>query len=480
MSDLQSPALRLFWVLSLSGLVGCSGLFEDIEDFEYQGDVALDAGVEDAGVEDVGDDPDVEGCAEGETRCDGRCVDTDEDTDHCGSCDNRCNDPARGSVQCRDGVCEVECDFGYGACGVRCVDFTTDPDHCGGCGEVFECETDEVCSAEVCRKECDEWLTQCSRSCVDLDTNVDHCGGCGERCAAPKNGWAICEAGSCGVDCDEGFEICDGELCVDLFEGISIEDGIEHCGECGEVCDDPEDGSSSCVDGSCEFECDDGFEACDGECLPAAAFADDVEHCGGCGNTCPAPENALPACDGGECDFRCEGDFERCGDECIDTERNPAHCGECDHPCDEDLVCAEGICEETCPEGEFDCAGTCRPEGVGFEICGDEDQCVDTSDHPDHCGECEKSCDGSEPVCDGGECVECSEDGQCESEVCEGGECQEPSCEDGVKNGEETDVDCGGPECAGCELGQSCEENADCESEACSGGECVECIDGQE
>ncbi|MFW5966399.1 MAG: fibrinogen-related protein [Persicimonas sp.] len=48
------------------------------------------------------------------------------------------------------------------------------------------------------------------------------------------------------------------------------------------------------------------------------------------------------------------------------------------------------------------------------------------------------------------------------------------SCTDGVQNGEETDVDCGGPECPGCELESPCEEGTDCASGHCEEGECVE------
>jgi hypothetical protein len=36
----------------------------------------------------------------------------------------------------------------------------------------------------------------------------------------------------------------------------------------------------------------------------------------------------------------------------------------------------------------------------------------------------------------------------------------ETSCTDGVLNGDETDVDCGGP-CGGCNLGQFCEQPSD-------------------
>ncbi|MDD5086693.1 MAG: plastocyanin/azurin family copper-binding protein [Candidatus Nanoarchaeia archaeon] len=50
---------------------------------------------------------------------------------------------------------------------------------------------------------------------------------------------------------------------------------------------------------------------------------------------------------------------------------------------------------------------------------------------------------------------------------------QEPSCDDGIKNGDETDVDCGGS-CDTCELGKSCEEDSDCGLGICEEGICEE------
>src|SRR3989442_1281063 len=46
------------------------------------------------------------------------------------------------------------------------------------------------------------------------------------------------------------------------------------------------------------------------------------------------------------------------------------------------------------------------------------------------------------------------------------------TCRDGVRDGDETDVDCGGA-CAPCATGQMCNLAADCQSTACTGGQCV-------
>ena len=57
-------------------------------------------------------------------------------------------------------------------------------------------------------------------------------------------------------------------------------------------------------------------------------------------------------------------------------------------------------------------------------------------------------------------------DGSCAAEQPANG------CADGVRNGEETDVDCGGRVCARCALGASCGEPQDCESSNCTASSC--------
>ncbi len=51
--------------------------------------------------------------------------------------------------------------------------------------------------------------------------------------------------------------------------------------------------------------------------------------------------------------------------------------------------------------------------------------------------------------------------------------CKPPSCTDGLESGAETDIDCGGPSCNDCKLGQSCQVDADCETAACEAGQCA-------
>ncbi len=55
----------------------------------------------------------------------------------------------------------------------------------------------------------------------------------------------------------------------------------------------------------------------------------------------------------------------------------------------------------------------------------------------------------------------------------------EPACDDGLRNGDESDVDCGGS-CDPCALRSACTTGTDCDSSLCDGGVCVDerCLDG--
>ena len=87
------------------------------------------------------------------------------------------------------------------------------------------------------------------------------------------------------------------------------------------------------------------------------------------------------------------------------------------------------------------------------------------------------SCDdGGGNVCDGlGACVGCLSDGDCNAAApkCVGNVCVPASCEDGVKNGNETDVDCGGVCGATCAPSDTCNAAADCAEGVCTNNKCA-------
>lgn len=80
------------------------------------------------------------------------------------------------------------------------------------------------------------------------------------------------------------------------------------------------------------------------------------------------------------------------------------------------------------------------------------------------------------------ECVGCSEAIHCESLNCVNGNadhddddddppffgiCLPATCDDGIRNQGESDVDCGGPNCSRCTVGEICRDTSDCDGGAC-------------
>jgi plastocyanin len=79
-------------------------------------------------------------------------------------------------------------------------------------------------------------------------------------------------------------------------------------------------------------------------------------------------------------------------------------------------------------------------------------------------------CGGGCPGCMAGK--DCLAPEDCQSGICGGGKCTAPTCSDGVKNGTESDLDCGGT-CPGCVVGKTCVFATDCESGLCKASLCV-------
>jgi len=77
----------------------------------------------------------------------------------------------------------------------------------------------------------------------------------------------------------------------------------------------------------------------------------------------------------------------------------------------------------------------------------------------------------------------CRHNEDCQSLVCDQERCSEATCEDAVKNGAETDKDCGGSKCKKCPDNKACAKASDCESGICREADelCVQasCVDGQ-
>jgi len=81
--------------------------------------------------------------------------------------------------------------------------------------------------------------------------------------------------------------------------------------------------------------------------------------------------------------------------------------------------------------------------------------------------ETDVDCGGTCGACPAGNA--CSVPADCESAACDAGHCRAPSCTDHVRDGFESDVDCGAA-CPACAAGKICAVNADCTSQHCSAG----------
>jgi hypothetical protein len=140
-----------------------------------------------------------------------------------------------------------------------------------------------------------------------------------------------------------------------------------------------------------------------------------------------------------------------------------------------DVDCGGSKCPK-CGFGKACTAATdCQPGACVNNVCEYPPRvsCVDKQKNGD---ESDVDCGGSKcPKCEDGKA--CTGHGDCRSGACENNACaavkKTPTCYDNEKNGDETDVDCGGPKCPGCAAGKSCKTQSDCRSRVCgSAGTC--------
>jgi hypothetical protein len=223
---------------------------------------------------------------------------------------------------------------------------------------------------------------------------------------------------------------------------------------------------------------------------------------------CTAPESECRsnACDDGMCGYafaasgaelsaQVAGDCKRvvCSGTGSEVSEDDASDGYDDgKDCTEDVCTDDGPRNQPLPSGSpcgDDDQGKCNGAGLCSECVANDDcpgeACVQNTCVPLSCTDQVLSDDETDVDCGGPDCVPC-DSGQgcqigsdCSSGTCEGDVCQAGQCEDGIQNGDETDADCGGSSCPSCGPGQGCSTDTDCTGLECSGTTCLaNCSDG--
>ena len=355
--------------------------------------------------------PDAAPCSSGLSLCSGKCADLQKDRDHCGACSTACK---AGEV-CSSGKCSLSCQSTLTDCGGTCVNTMTDGLHCGACNSA--CKAGEVCSAGKCALSCQSLLTACNGTCVNTKTDPQNCGGCAKACLA---GWA-CSAGICSLTCPSGLSLCGG-ACVDT------QTDLFHCGGCANKCA----AGHVCAAGKCVLSCQSGLTDCSGTCVNTKT---DILHCGKCGGKCAAGQ----VCSAGACALTCAVGFSDCSGSCVKTQTDGQHCGTCGNACAAGQVCSAGSCGKACGNGTIDIGEQCDGTQLGGKSCT-------SLGYAGGVLKCDSSC-----ALDTKACFKCT---------------------DKLKNGDETDVDCGGTVCPACSAGKACKAATDCKVGVCASSAC--------
>lgn len=294
-----------------------------------------------------------------------------------------------------------------------------------------------------------------------MDCGGSFCDPCVEGLSCVTD--SDCENGNCdNMRCrPTGVNCSDG---VQNSEETDVDCGGSHCDSCsdGEGCREPSD----CTSGVCEGDICQPPSCTDGTLNGTELYLD----CGG--PDCPGCPDGTDCEEHVDCASRyCIEEVctaSSCSDDILNGEETGADCGgplcepcEDGGGCREPSDCTSGVCDVQTSDGEGICAEPMCADGEqeGDGVLNGEETDVD-------CGGpfCDPCSDGS--ICTrGGDCVS----GACFFEIC-----QAATCFDGIMNSTETDVDCGGPdpECFRCRAGRLCMTPSDCASLMCVAHRC--------
>ncbi len=438
------------------------------------------------------------------SHCDDEAQDGDETGVDCGGA--LCN-PCAGGAACAK---PSDCTTGFcvgGACVDHCHNLVKDADEtdvdCGGptcprlCGAGEHCASTSDCGAGACLPDltCGD---PCSDGVQDFgEVDVDCGGNCAARCAVGKKcgTGGDCQTGACNA----ATGLCIVSPCVDGTKDFGETDV-----DCGHVCPNACALAAGCV---VDADCQSGICSTSGLCVATRCqdgVKDGTEIDVDCGGTCGLCGNGRHCNGDGDCQSGiCHSYLHICtNDPCDDGRKDQGETGvDCGGPkcsactlgkgcaadgdcgtgfCSASGVCVEGACQNGVQdpgEVDVDCGGTCPL------ACGQGKSCTQAKDCLSGiCSATTGKCianrcldtvkDGNETDVDcGGSCPTkcatgkgCLSAADCASGICNGqtGLCAASQCQDGVKDGNETGVDCGGGVCPACGNGGSCVSDSDC------------------
>jgi hypothetical protein len=323
---------------------------------------------------------------------------------------------------------------------------------CDGAGDCVQCVTSADCATGA---SCDVTHTCVAASCTNgVKDNSETDTDCGGPNCGPCPDLEMCQA---NADCID--KLCSGNICSKPTCTDGSQNGAETDIDCGGgVC-----GACKATQG-CKANTDCVGQQCGGgKCTPNCmdGTQDNTEtdiDCGGGGcTTCALGKKCLADADCGSnaCDalsLKCVA--TQCTDNRVDGNET-------------DVDCGGGTCPSGCATGK-----NCKVDGDCISSACDalSLKCV-----ANQCADDQKDGNETDTDCGGGTCGACANtkkckvDADCTSMACDALSltCDPTQCSDHQKDGNETDVDCGGGTCSACPTGKGCKANSDCTSSAC-------------
>lgn len=422
----------------------------------------------------------------------------------CPACAN--GQPCNSSADCQSNYCN-----GGRVCATpNCVDNerngTETGVDCGGgicpaCRDGEGCNGSTDCTSGFCHPD----TRFCTAPlCNDGYRNGNETGlDCGGSCPVCPNGQAC----NSSTDCQSGY--CNGTLCATPTCTDGARNGPETGIDCGGGCPNGCPNGTVCTGNA---DCQSGY--CNGTSCATPSCTDNLRNGDetdvDCGGSCPLDcVNGRSCRAGNDCQSGyCNPNLVCSTISCTDTFQNGTEtdvdCGgggcppcQVNQNCNAAGDCQSGLCNASrvctapgCTNGlrdgaetDVDCGGAACPDCVNGRGCGADSDCEST-----YCNQNTRLCaaptcsdgvrNGTETDTDcGSTCPNDCQNGQgcnasndCQSGYCNAGnnQCAAPRCDDRVRNGAETDVDCGGGTCPVCNNGQGCANNGDCSSTFCN------------